>query len=65
MVGRTHVLWGVVGGLSFLVLLQGYELVTGYRASLTIKLGLAVGIMGVSTGLTAVLARRLRGKGSP
>jgi len=65
MVGRTHVLWGVVGGLSFLVLLQGYELVTGYRAPLVVKFGLAVAVAVISTALTATVAERLRVKGSP
>ena len=65
MVGRTHLLWGVVGGLSFLGLLQGYELITGYRAPLIVKFGLAAVVVVVSTGLTATVAERLRGKGSP
>ncbi len=65
MVTRAHLVWGVVGGLSFLVLLQAYELISGYRAPITTKAGLAVVVTGVATLLTAALERRLRGKGSP
>ena len=39
---RDAVVWGLVGGLSFLVLLTGYELATGFRASLVAKFGVAL-----------------------
>lgn len=36
---KASLLWGVIGVLSFLVLLQGYELVADYRYSLGVKAG--------------------------
>jgi hypothetical protein len=46
---KASLLWGAIGVLAFLVLLQGYELWTGYRYALPTKLGVAVG---VGTGAT-------------
>lgn len=65
MLVRRYVLWGVIGGLSFLVLLQGYELFSGFRTPLAVKVGVAAGVTGLATLLTAALGRWLRGKGSP
>jgi len=48
---KASLLWGAVGVLAFLVLLQGYELWTGYRYALAVKLGVAVG---VGAGATVV-----------
>ncbi|WP_458207445.1 hypothetical protein [Haladaptatus sp. NG-SE-30] len=39
---KASLLWGVIGVLVFLVLLQGYELYTDYRYSLGVKLGAAL-----------------------
>ncbi|WP_049969098.1 hypothetical protein [Haladaptatus cibarius] len=39
---KASLLWGVVGLLSFLVLLQGYELFTDYRYSIGLKVGMAL-----------------------
>ncbi len=36
---KASLLWGVVGALVFLVLLQGYELVTDYRYSIAVVAG--------------------------
>ncbi|EFW90681.1 hypothetical protein ZOD2009_18345 [Haladaptatus paucihalophilus DX253] len=36
---KTSLLWGAIGVLSFLVLLQGYELISGYRYSIAVKAG--------------------------
>lgn len=36
---KASLLWGVIGVLSFLVLLQGYELLADYRYSLAVKAG--------------------------
>ncbi|MCO8242440.1 MULTISPECIES: hypothetical protein [unclassified Haladaptatus] len=36
---KASLLWGVVGALAFLVLLQGYQLVTGYRYSVPMIVG--------------------------
>ncbi|WP_435156088.1 hypothetical protein [Haladaptatus sp. DFWS20] len=46
---KASLLWGVVGVLAFLVLLQGYELYSGYRYAIGLKVGttllVAVGTM--------------------
>lgn len=39
---KASLLWGAVGALSFLVLVQGYELVAALRLSFLVKLGVAV-----------------------
>jgi hypothetical protein len=58
---KASVLWGLVGLLAFLVALQGYELVTGYRYSLTVKAGTAL-VVGVgATGLAYLAEGRLFG----
>ncbi|WP_238392186.1 hypothetical protein [Halorussus amylolyticus] len=51
---KASVLWGVIGVLAFLVLLQGYELWTGYRYDLGVKAGVAVGVAVGATGLSYV-----------
>jgi len=55
---RDAVLWGLVSGLSFLVLLTGYELATGWRASLQVTLGVTL-LVGVGT---ALLTDRIEGR---
>jgi hypothetical protein len=57
---RDVVVWGLVGGLSFLVLLTGYELATGFRARLEVKAGVAVLVTVGATVASAALATRLR-----
>ena len=57
---RDAVIWGLVGGLSFLVLLTGYELATDFRASLVAKFGVAVLVTVGAAVASAVLAARLR-----
>jgi ABC-type transporter Mla subunit MlaD len=52
---RASLLWGVVGVLAFLVLVQGYELWTGYRYSLGVKFGVALGV-GAGATVTSYLA---------
>ncbi|MDX1745081.1 MAG: hypothetical protein R3324_04020 [Halobacteriales archaeon] len=59
MTSREYVLWGVIGGLSFLVLIQGYELIAGDRIDLTLKLGLAGVVLFASTAATAAVGRRM------
>ncbi|QSG10663.1 putative membrane protein [Halapricum desulfuricans] len=59
---RTHraaVLWGVIGTLSFLVLLQGYELLADRRVDLLVKFGVAVGVGAVTTAVTQGVQTRL------
>ena len=36
---KRSLLWGAIGTLSFLVLLQGYELLADYRYDLAVKVG--------------------------
>ena len=36
---KHSLLWGAIGTLSFLVLLQGYELLADYRYDLVVKVG--------------------------
>jgi hypothetical protein len=49
---KASLLWGAIGVLSFLVLLQGYELATGFRYPLTVKVGVTL-LVGVgATGLS-------------
>lgn len=48
---KASVLWGAIGVLSFLVLLQAYELLVGYRYALAVKAGATV-VVGV--GATAL-----------
>jgi hypothetical protein len=49
---KSSLLWGLVGGLAFLVLLQGYELVSAERVAWLVKFAVAalvvVGASGVS-----------------
>jgi hypothetical protein len=49
-------LWGVVGGLAFLVLVQGYELAADESVTLAVKAGVAVAVLAV----TALAAHALR-----
>jgi len=55
---KRSALWGLVGGLSFLVLLQGYELVTTERVDWLVKLGVAAAVVVGATVLTYAAARR-------
>ena len=49
---KASLLWGAVGLLGFLVLLQGYELWTGYRYDLAVKAGVAVGVGAGAIGVS-------------
>ena len=60
-VNRDAVVWGLVGGLSFLVLVTGYELATGWRVSWSVKLGVAVLVAVLATIASTLVERRLRG----
>ena len=56
---KASLLWGVVGLLAFLVLLQGYELATGYRYALGVKAAAALAVAVGSTGVSYVAEPRL------
>ncbi|MBX0286565.1 hypothetical protein [Haloarcula salinisoli] len=62
---KSSLLWGVVGGLAFLVLLQGFELVTGQRVTVAAKAGVAVAVLVGATALTYAARNRLPGNESP
>jgi hypothetical protein len=53
---RTDLLWGAIGGLSFLVLLQGYHLAGGTF----VGVGPTVAVTAVVFLVTAVVARAVR-----
>jgi hypothetical protein len=53
---KASLLWGLVGGLTFLVLLQGYHLLRGEF----VGFGVMVGVAGVVCLLTAVSTHVLR-----
>ncbi|AAV47310.1 unknown [Haloarcula marismortui ATCC 43049] len=62
---KASLLWGVVGGLAFLVLIQGYELLAGVPVSIPAKAGVAVAV-GVGATLTSYrMQPRLFGNESP
>ena len=52
---RASLLWGVVGGLAFLVLVQGYELVGGESVTVPAKVGVALAVTAGATLLTYVV----------
>ncbi len=61
---KSSLLWGVVGVLSFLVVVQGYDLfVPAFRASLGLRAGMAVVVGVLTTALAYVLEGRLGPKG--
>lgn len=60
---RASLLWGLVGALSFLVLLQGYELLAARRVDWLVKLGVAVVVLVTAAALSHVTySRRMRRK---
>ncbi|MGM0397787.1 MAG: hypothetical protein ACQEQY_02215 [Halobacteriota archaeon] len=59
---REHVLWGLVGALSFLVLAQGYRLLWGRGPSLSSLLAVAVVVWVAATVGSAWLQSWLAGK---
>ena len=56
---KSSLLWGVVGGLCFLVLIQGYELFTDERISFLVKFAVAVLVGVVAGGSTYAVRGRL------
>ena len=62
---KSSLLWGVVGALAFLVLLQGYELLSGQRVTLGAKFGVAVVVAAAGGLLTHAARGRLPGNESP
>jgi hypothetical protein len=62
---RSSLLWGAVGGLAFLVLLQGYELLAAQPVDLGVKFGVAVLVTAGAAALTYAAHGRLPGSESP
>ncbi|WP_415379629.1 hypothetical protein [Halosimplex sp. TS25] len=56
---KSSLLWGVVGGLSFLVLVQGYELVADLSVGIGAKLLVALTVAVAAAGLSHVTRDRL------
>ena len=56
---KSSLLWGLVGGGSFLVLLQGYEILTGAFADPLVKVGVALVVAVGATTLSHVARGRL------
>lgn len=62
---KSSLLWGLVGGLAFLVLVQGYQLVVGPLVAFGTLLGVAVLVAVGATLLTYAARTRLPGNESP
>lgn len=58
---KAALLWGIVGGLAFLVLVQGYELATDRAVTVPVKFAVAVGVFAVATVVTDTLQPRFTG----
>jgi hypothetical protein len=56
---RDSLLWGLVGGLSFLVLVQGYGLLTDQVIAATVTVGAAVAVTVLSTAVVYLTRRQL------
>mgnify|MGYP000465865760 CR=1 FL=1 len=56
---RAVVLWGVIGTLAFLVLVQGYELLADRRVDWLVKFVVALGVGTVAAGATRLLQGRV------
>jgi len=56
---KASVLWGLIGLLAFLVALQGYELITGYRYALAVKAATALAVGVGATGVSYLAEKRL------
>ena len=52
---KSSLLWGLVGALAFLVLVQGYELLTEGAVAATLKVGVAIAVGVVATVGTHLL----------
>jgi len=57
---KASLLWGVIGGLSFLVLIQGYELLTDQGVALAVKFGVAALVAVLAGVSTYTLQERLQ-----
>lgn len=62
---KSSLLWGVIGGLSFLVLVQGYELLAAMPVTIAAKASVALAVAVGTAGLTFAAHDRLFGNESP
>ncbi|MFD1586094.1 hypothetical protein ACFR9U_03805 [Halorientalis brevis] len=62
-VRKASLLWGLIGGLSFLVLLQGYELLSMERVDWLVKFGVALAVVVGAAVLSYAYQKRARPKG--
>ena len=58
---KDSLLWGAVGGLAFLVLVQGYELLAKQGVALAVKAGVAVVVLAVTALVAHALRQRFAG----
>ncbi len=58
---KDSLLWGAVGGLAFLVLVQGYELLAEQGVAVVVKAGVAVVVLTVTALVAHTLRPRLAG----
>jgi intracellular septation protein A len=62
---KSSLLSGLIGLLAFLVLVQGYHLLTEQSVGIPVAAGAALLVGVVATALSYVLERRLRANESP
>ena len=60
---KASLLWGLVGALAFLVLVQGYDLLLGLDVGFAARFGVAALVGIVAAGLTHRLSPRFGAKG--
>ena len=59
---KASLLWGLVGALAFLVLVQGYDLLLGLDVGFAARFGVAALVWIVAAGLTHRLSPRFGAK---
>ncbi|MBV0925493.1 hypothetical protein KTS45_14905 [Halomicroarcula limicola] len=62
---KSSLLWGVVGGLAYLVLIQGYQLFASVPISTPVKFGVALVVAAGAAALTYAAGGGLPGNESP
>ncbi|MHB9287560.1 hypothetical protein ACKVMT_11050 [Halobacteriales archaeon Cl-PHB] len=55
---KAALLWGVVGGFAFLVLVQGYELLTPASVDALVKLVVAVAVVVLTAAVSVTFLHR-------
>jgi hypothetical protein len=61
---RGRLAWGLVGALSFLVLVQAYELAAGVRVGYAVKFAVAIAVGLVTVALVPLVEHRFGANGS-